>query len=212
MRDIPVFTTENGAASLILKKIPYTKEAFVHIRDSAACEALIRECVDFCRIAGAERVFATGHIGLKQYPETCSVYRYSCKKNALPTTDAVAIPITPEQKEWWRGIYNQKMAHVPTASLLSSSDVDAMIKEQKAFYVCFDCLILGIGVAQYDEIQAIASVSPGGGREVVLALANSLDCQFVSLSVASTNVKAINLYDALGFIKTDVEGTWYEIC
>ena len=34
MKDFPVFTTENGVASLILKEIPYRGEAYIHLRDS----------------------------------------------------------------------------------------------------------------------------------------------------------------------------------
>ena len=90
MRDIPVFVTENGAASLILKRIPYTKEAYVEIRDSSAGELLIKECSDFCRMAGAERVYATGHSCLDSYPFYTDILLLTVNKADLPATDAVA--------------------------------------------------------------------------------------------------------------------------
>ena len=68
MKDIPVFTTENGAASLILGEIPYRGEAFVRIQDSLEPESLLKECVSFCRMCGAERVYASGHPCLEALP------------------------------------------------------------------------------------------------------------------------------------------------
>ena len=51
MRNIPVFTTENGVGSLVLQEIPYTGNAYVRIHDSVMPEAFLRECVDFCTMA-----------------------------------------------------------------------------------------------------------------------------------------------------------------
>ena len=59
MKDFPVFTTENGAASLVLKEIPYKKEAYITLRASQAPQALLEECVSFCRACGAEKIYAT---------------------------------------------------------------------------------------------------------------------------------------------------------
>ena len=58
MKDFPVFTTENGVASLVLKEIPYRRCAYIILRDSLEPEALLAECISFCRACGAERVFA----------------------------------------------------------------------------------------------------------------------------------------------------------
>ena len=53
MKDMPVFTTENGAASLILREIPYQQTAYVVLRDTLDPLALAGECADFCRVCGA---------------------------------------------------------------------------------------------------------------------------------------------------------------
>ena len=42
MKDFPLFTTENGVASLILKEIPYRSEAYIILRDTQSPEALLR--------------------------------------------------------------------------------------------------------------------------------------------------------------------------
>ena len=56
MRDIPVFTTEYGVASLVLREIPYRQEAYISIQSSLQPEELLAECVSFCRACGAEKV------------------------------------------------------------------------------------------------------------------------------------------------------------
>ena len=211
MRDIPVFATENGVASLILKKIPYTKDAYVHIHDSCACEELLKECVDLCRMAGAQRVFATGYTELATYPLHCSELCFSCSKAHLPNTDALALPVTVEQRQWWRRIYNQKMTNVPAAAPLSEKDVEEMAEAGKAFCVYRECSMLGIGVAHGGRIYAVVSLLPKAGESVVLALSDVLDSPLVCLSVASTNEKAIMLYHSLGFTETAVEKKWYQI-
>ena len=211
MRDIPMFTTENGVASLIFKKIPYTKEAFVHIRDSMSCDELLQECIDVCRMAGAEKIFATGHNALENRELFCSILRYVISTDRVPSTDGVALPVSMEQKDWWRQLYNEKMAGVPSAAPLSDSELTELIQSHKAFCVYRECSLVGIGVAYDGQIHAVASVVPGGGKCVVSALTAVLDSPVISLSVASLNHKAVSLYKSLGFEESAVEAKWYKI-
>ena len=211
MRDIPLFTTENGVASLFFKKIPYTKEAFVHIRDSRSCKELIKECKDICVMAGAEKIYATGHDDLSVYPEHCAVVRYKAQVDSFPETEAIAVPISLEQISWWRQVYNQKMAHVPSAAPLSDSEAEQLVSENKAYCIYKACSAVGIGVAYDGEVQAVASIAPGCGRDCVISLAKCLGCGEVSLSVASTNMKAIDLYKRHGFKEMETEAVWYKI-
>lgn len=210
MRDIPLFTTENGVASLYLKKIPYTKEAFIQIRSALDCQALLKECADVCRIAGAELIFGTGHDALKKYPVFTTVIRFQAEKSSLSDTEAVALPVAMEQLQWWRQLYHQKMLPVATAAPLTVSETEELILQGKAYCVYRSCAVIGIGVADEGTIQAVASVLPGGGQDSVLALAKVLDGEQVALSVASTNDKAIRLYKSLGFREIKQEITWYQ--
>ena len=73
MRDIPMFTTENGAASLIFKEIPYTSTGYVKVQSSLEPELFLQDCVAVCRMAGAESVVASGHVYLERYPFITSV-------------------------------------------------------------------------------------------------------------------------------------------
>ena len=70
MRDFPFFTTDYGIASLILKEIPYRQEAFIGIRDVQVdfFQEHLTECVSFCRMAGAQRIYAAGHKKLEEFP------------------------------------------------------------------------------------------------------------------------------------------------
>ena len=68
MKDIPVFATEYGIASLVLKEIPYQSAAYVTVRDSLEPERLLEECIGFCRACGADRIYATGHSELESRP------------------------------------------------------------------------------------------------------------------------------------------------
>ena len=52
MKDIPVFTTEFGVASLILKEIPYRREAYIRIQTTQQPQELLKECISFCRMCG----------------------------------------------------------------------------------------------------------------------------------------------------------------
>ena len=70
MRDFSFFTTEYGVASLILKEIPYRKQAYIRILDvqEDSFDEYLAECVSFCRMCGAEQIFAEGHEQLSKYP------------------------------------------------------------------------------------------------------------------------------------------------
>ena len=98
MKDIPVFTTENGVASLVLREVPYKGIAFITLQDSLQPEKLLKECVDFCRAVGAEQIFATGHSILTQYNETVTIYQMKRDVAGLTKTSADLIPVT--EKTW----------------------------------------------------------------------------------------------------------------
>ena len=68
MNDIPMFTTEYGVASLVLKEIPYRKQAHIKLISTQEPEKLLRECVGFCCACGAEYISATGDACLEKYP------------------------------------------------------------------------------------------------------------------------------------------------
>lgn len=211
MKDIPIFTTEYGVASLVLKEIPYQGSAYVIIRDSLEPEKLIGECASFCRACGAEEIYATGHAALETWPFYAAMWEMRCMASALPETDAALWPVQEETVEEWRAIYNKKVRRVPNGAWMTSADAAQMLKKGDGYFIHRGGMLLGIGRAQADTIDWVASVQPGAGREVVAALSSLLTEETVTLTAASTNEKAVRLYESLGFIKAKEISRWYRI-
>ena len=100
MKDFPCFATDDGVASLILKEIPYRQEAISAFRtySRGGSRPFLQECVSFCRMAGAEKIYAQGHEELSQYPLHAAVYEMRGKawvdtkllENIFPVTEATA--------------------------------------------------------------------------------------------------------------------------
>ena len=211
MRDIPMFTTENGVASLILREIPYRGEAYIRVQDTVCPKELLEECVSFCRIAGAEKIYATGHDHLQNYPLHTKVLRMMRTIDGLPETDALTMPVMEQTLERWREIYNDAMKPVDNASYMDTRQAKKLLQEGNGYFVHRNGELLGIGIASDDTIHAVVSVKPGAGQDVLSALTHALFSENIILEVASTNTRAIGLYERLGFIKTAELSAWYQV-
>lgn len=211
MKDIPVFNTENGVASLFLREIPYRKRAHIKLQSTQNPEALLRECVDFCRLCGAEWIDAAGHEYLEQYPLITAILAMQRPKEGLAETDACLYPVTESTVQQWLDIYNERMADIPNAAYMDSADGKKLLKTGDGYFVHRDGKLLGIGKAAGDFIDTVISVVPGMGETVVLALASVLTEDTVKLMVASENHRAVGLYQRMGFVKTGELSRWYKI-
>ena len=211
MRDFPVFTTENGAASLVLREIPYRGVAYITLQDTLRPKGLLVECVDFCKIAGAEKVYATGHKYLEDYPVYTSVVKMQRAKDGLPESDAALFPVTEKILEDWRSLYNDRMKEVPNASTMTREEGKQLLVKGGGYFVHRDGELLGIGIARENKIEAVASVKPGAGETVLLTLSSALFSENVVLEVASNNEPAVRLYERLGFLKTALLCSWYDV-
>ena len=211
MKDFPFFTTESGIASLTLKEIPYTKSAYIKIQDTSDPNALIDECVGFCKMAGAEHIFASNHPYLEKYPIHTRIHQMVILREGLADTDAALFPITEETLEKWRDIYNNRMQKVSNFSYMSIADSKELLQKGNGYFVHRADRLLGIGIASGEQIDAVISVATGAGEQVVLALNHALSGERAVLEVASTNEKAIALYERLGFLKTCEISCWYRL-
>ena len=211
MKNIPMFTTENGVASLILQEIPYRREAYVHIRCTAAPELLFRECFDFCKMAGAEKIYFTGHPLLEtHYPFHTSVLRL---RRALPENreSGCLFPVQRETLEKFREIYNRRMATVDNAATLTLSGAEEMLKRGNGYFVHDGKTLLGIGMASGGRIDCVIAEVRGAGQRVMETLFHALSQDSVELEVASTNVPAMALYERMGFVCVEEKSRWYGI-
>ena len=211
MKDIPMFTTENGVASLIVKEIAYQQTAYVILRDSLEPEKLIEECSGFCRACGAERVYATGHPVLESRPFYTAMWEMTCLSTVLEDTDAVLFPVQAQTLETWRRIYNEKVVRVPNGAWMTRADGEKMLEKGDGYFVHRGETLLGIGRASGAVIDWVASVRPGAGRDVVLALAHATAEEKLTLTAASANEKAVTLYESLGFIRAKEISRWYRV-
>lgn len=211
MKDFPIFTTEYGVASLILREIPYQAAAYVTIQDSLEPEKLIAECASFCRMCGAEEIYAAGHEVLETRPFHTAMWEMRCDASVLPDTDAALWPVQEETLEQWQRIYNEKVRRVPNGAWMTAKDAREMLKKGDGYFVHRGDVLLGIGKVSGSCIDWIASVQPGAGRDVVAALAHAAMADTLTLTVASANEKALRLYEKLGFLKTREISRWYRV-
>ena len=211
MKDFPVFPTQHGAASLILKEIPYRGEAYIQIQSTQEPDALLEECIHFCAACGAERVYAAGHDILEAaYPLHTSIYRMTGTIQLHEEEIPSMFPVTEQTAERWRECYNQRMKNVDNAATLESRDTPNIV-QGNAYFIHRNGTLLGIGWIEGNKLRAIASMQPGAGEALCRAMQSLIPQQQMTLEVASTNQKAIALYERLGLIKVEELSRWYRV-
>lgn len=211
MKDFPIFTTQYGVASLVLKQIPYTGKAYITIQDATEPLELLKECCDFCRAAGAESVFASGHDCLGSYPFHTAVILMRCLREQLADTDAALFPVQQKTLERFRDIYNAAMKKVANAAYMTVADSQKLLTDGKGYFIHRNNELLGVGVAGGERMDAIVSLVPGCGKDVLLALNHALSGTSAEVEVATANIRAVRLYENLGFIRCRELSRWYKI-
>lgn len=213
MKDFPIFPTEYGVASLILKEIPYRREAYIRVRDAQAdcLEPLLGECAAFCRMAGAERVYAAGHEALEGHPLYTIVYEMAGEAKADPEKVERLFPVTEKTVSRWREAYNKAMTRVDNAGTLEARDEARILAGGGAYFIHREGTPLGIGWLEGERLLAVAALEPGMGERVMHTLMSLIEDRRMTLEVASTNERAIGLYEKLGFLKIREITRWYRV-
>ena len=213
MRDFPLFTTEYGVVSLLLKEIPYKQTAYIRIREvqEGFFGEDLKECVAFCRMCGAERIYAAGHEKLEEYPLYTAVVQMRAVARVEEEKVKCLFPVTEKTVGQWRSIYNEKMAGVDNAATMESRDEKKILESGGAYFVHEDGKLLGIGWWDEEKLLAVAAVEKGAGEAVMHTLLSTREGLPVMLEVASTNERAVRLYEKLGFMKTAETDRWYDL-
>ena len=206
-----MFDTEFGIASLVLKEIPYKGIAYIILREVWDAEKLLNECVSFCRMTGAEIICAAGHECLAQYPLYTAVLEMRGEAFVSKFDLKNLFPVTEESVKRWREIYNDKMRSIDNAATLTAFDEKRITESGGAYFVHENGELLGIGWLDDTELLAVAAVKPGAGKAVMNTLMSLVEGDEMRLEVASTNEKAIRLYEKMGFLKTKEISRWYRI-
>lgn len=212
MKDFPVFTTEYGVASLILKEVPYRELAFIHVLDvqEGGFAEHLKECVSFCRMVGAERIYAKGHEALEQYPLQSIVWKMSMPLDRREP-EACLWPVTEETVGSWREIYNKGMRPFDNHATMTAHDEKKIIQSGGAYFVHRDGQLLGIGWMDGNELLALVSCEPGMGETVARTLFTTVEDDQITLTVVNTNERAIRLYEKMGFLKIGEVSRWYRV-
>ena len=211
MKDIPIFTTDYGVASILLKEVPYRSIAYVRVQDTqpGALKDLIGECVQFCRAAGAQTVLASGHPAMEDWP--CHHSILTMRGPTWMEPEANLWPVTGDTVTQWREIYNRKMKGVDNAATMTALDEKSIVSSGGAYFVHSAGQLLGIGWIEEGRLLCVAAERPGMGRRVLRTLLTAQGSEWVELEVASTNERAIRLYEGMGFAKTGERSRWYRV-
>lgn len=211
MRDFPVFTTEYGVASLVLREVPYRQEAYIVIQSSQQPEELLKECVSFCRAVGAEKIFARGHEFVERYPLHTVIYEM--RGQVAPDGEKVEHlwPVTAETIGKWRQLLNDRMRDVDNAGTLVKQGEQEILDLGGAYFIHSSGELLGAGWLVGDELMLIASVQKGMGERVMHTLLSTTQPERLRLQVASTNEAAIRFYERMGLVKTAELRRWYRV-
>ena len=211
MKDFPVFDTEFGIASLVLAEVPYREEAYIHIRDALQPEELLKECISFCRMVGAERVYACGHEILEQYPVQGEIWEMRGQARPDPEQVECLWPVTEKTVGQWRQMMNERMAGVDNAGTLDSKKEKEILASGGAYFVHRDGELLGTGWMEEEKLLMLCGVKPGAGERIMHTLMSLCEDGRIRLEVASTNDRAIRLYEKCGFLKIRELSRWYRV-
>lgn len=213
MKDFPVFSTDSGVSSLILREVPYRQEAYIHIQSvqPEKLEDHLQECVSFCRMVGAERIYATGHPALEAWPLHTILYEMRSAAWVDPDKLENLFPVTEQTVSRWREIHNRRLRNVDNAATLTAADEKKILQSGGAYFVHHAGTLLGIGWMEDTKLLTVASEKRGAGEQLMHSLMSLVEGSDMTLEVASTNTKAISLYEKLGFVKTGEVSRWYRV-
>ena len=210
MKDIPFFTTEYGVASLTLSQIPYSETAYIQAQtvQEGKLDDLIAACVGFCRAAGAEKIFWTAEEVL--HTPHSQIIEMRGQSRPDPNMVENLFPVTEQTASRWRQIHNEKMGCVDHAAYLSAAD-EKMLINGNAYFIHRQGRLLGIGWLEEDTVRAVASVEKGAGERIMHTLMSLVPDRLLRLEVASTNKKAVELYQRLGFVPVNILKNWFAV-
>lgn len=214
MQNIPIFTAANGLATLILREIPFSGRAYVMFRsvwkDPAALAA---ECASFCRMAGAGEVYVSHDCKELPLAHAYDMVELRCEKEALPAlTDPVELlPLTAERAEEWLEVYNRSFAPIPGAAAYDRREMTRLMKDKTAFWVERDGSCAAIVEEKPDGLAAIAVLPRyrGLGTATALTALHRAQAQVLTVRTASTNERALAMYDRLGFQTKEIVSRWW---
>ena len=217
MRNIPMFTAANGMASLILREIPYSGRAYIMVRSvwNGQTDALLQECAQFCRAAGAKEIFASD--GKKDLPaeHAYDILRLTAERDAMPVPEQPVElePVSGKNGSTYLEIYNSCFRDVPGAASYDKKDLQRLMTQENGFLARKDGAYAGVVELDSDGIAGIAVLPRyrGLGYDLALTALQQVKAETLCLKVADTNHRAMALYRRLGFGNDTLVSRWWRI-
>ena len=217
MKNIPVFTSSYGIATLILREIPWNRTAYVLIRsvwnDQKA--ALLEDCKGFCRAVGAEQIYASWELEPLPAEPVWDMQIMTRPKAGLPKSEKPVEPepLTKENSKEYLRIYNACFRSVPCAASYDERSLEPLYGEDLAWLAKVDGVYAGVAEISKTGLEGIAVLPEykGLGYELALAVLPMVPASELRLKVASTNLRAISLYERLGFVQNGTEKRWWRL-
>lgn len=217
MNNIPLFASQGGTASLVLREIPFTGKAYIILQliVEEKLPEMIAECCGFCRSCGATECFVSRGDGDDlPIPVAYETIRMTVHKNLLPPGEPVTLaPIQEANDSIYIRLYNQCFAHVSGAAAYDRKQIQRIyLLHQKAFLALLpDGTPFGFGELHDNELAAVGVLPEyrGRGHDLTLALLAHCPGPVCSLTVASDNLRALRMYEKLGFQQEEVVSRWY---
>ena len=217
MNNIPVFLSQWGTATLILREIPYKKTAYILLRTITDLDLLTQECAAFCRECGAEDCFvsaADSETVLSGKP-AYELLRMTAEKASLPHPENPfrLEPLCPDNEDLYISLYNRCFRAVSNAATYDKRELQRVYRMgQQAYVAWLEGEPCGMGELHESELAAVGLLPEfrGKGSYLTLALLDRCPGPEVSLTVVSDNARALALYEKLGFQTESVVSKWYQ--
>lgn len=216
MKNIPLFTSAYGIATLILREIPWNGCAYVLIRSvwNGQAAALLEECRGFCRAVGAEQIFAAYDTEELPAEHAYDMILMTRPKAGLPEGNQLELePLTRENSEAYLEIYNRRFVNVPSAASYDRTSLEPLYGEDLAWLAKVNGCYAGVAEISQEGLEGIAVLPEyrGCGYDLALAVLQMVPSTMLQLKVASTNLRAITLYERLGFEKKEIQKRWWRL-
>ncbi len=217
MKNIPVFTSSYGIATLILREISWNGTGYVLIRSvwNGQTAALLEECKGFCRAVGAEKIYAAWDLEPLPAEPAWEMLWMTRPKAGLPQPEKPIVPepLTEENSADYLRIYNACFREVPCAASYDRRSLEPLYGEELAWLAKVDGVYAGVAEISKTGLEGIAVLPEfrGLGYELALAVLPMVPSTELRLKVAGTNHRAIALYERLGFSRAGVEKRWWKL-
>ena len=94
---------------------------------------------------------------------------------------------------------------------MTAMDEKKILQSGGAYFVHHEGDLLGLGWMEDTKLLMVASLKSGAGERVMHTLMSLVEGADMTIEVASTNDRAICLYEKLGFLKTVELFRWYVV-